>query len=102
MKTERQKLLDYMDKNNTITTTELWDEITNMLESHLFEPMDHFTYMQMQNQINEYFLYLERSNIKVFSDTFNSFVVGAILRFSGSGTLHIRVEWVKPDGSLIK
>jgi hypothetical protein len=99
-KTERQKLLDYMDKNNTITTNELWENIADIIRTYALEPLDANTYVTMQNQVNEYFLYLEREKIKAFSEGHNSFIVGAILRFTGPS--QIKIAWVLPDGSTIE
>ena len=99
-KTERQKLLDHIDsKKNTITASEAFNDISEILEQYIFEPTDAYTRYQIQYAINIYFTKWEEQSVRIYCESHDCFIVGGIARFIGDFT--IKIDWVRPDGTLI-
>jgi len=99
-KTERQKLLDHIDKqNNEIDTNEAFADICAIIETFTFESLDDTTADMMQREVNYYFYRLEQDNKKVIYVLDLSHIVGAMIKLPGER--NVIITWVRYDGSTI-
>ncbi len=101
MNTERQELLEYIDKkNNTIDTKIVFDIIYGIIQKFAYEVLDDTINYLMQQVVNDVFHRLEQQKQKVLYAVDNGIIVGAIVSFPGERS--VKVSWVREDGRTIE